>query len=281
MPWTPRGLSQSRYLVASEVSPRGVSLRPAFVGSLDPTDSPLWSDPVWRVPDGSDLVSGTALFTDEAELVGMVVGSGVERAVVPAAVLFAEVNRLLERPKAMAGVLGVEVQALTEEIASATGASGGVVVTWVDSDGAAARSLMVGDVIEAVDGRPLVSRRRWDVRVARLAAGETLTVGVRRGGELRSEALMATAPAVPATTTSLGLSLRGRTGAGAEVTRVEPGSAADRAGLEVGDRITLVGTISAPTPAQIRSAFGAAVEGQRVMIAVTRGNAHHVTTLAR
>jgi len=65
------------------------------------------------------------------------------------------------------------------------------------------------------------------------------------------------------------------------VIRVERGSAADRAGLTVGDVITLVADVSAPTPAQVTRSFTSVPEGQRVMIAVTRGDAHHVTTLER
>ena len=57
VPWTPRQPQQSRYLVASDVSPEGVSLRPVFVGSLDPIDSPLWSEPLWAVPGRTDLAA--------------------------------------------------------------------------------------------------------------------------------------------------------------------------------------------------------------------------------
>lgn len=41
VPWTLRQPQQPRYFVATDVSPEGVSLRPAFVGSLHPIDSPL------------------------------------------------------------------------------------------------------------------------------------------------------------------------------------------------------------------------------------------------
>jgi hypothetical protein len=54
---------QPRYLVASNVSPEGVSLRPAFVGSLDRIDSTLWSEPLWAVPGRADLAAGSFLIT--------------------------------------------------------------------------------------------------------------------------------------------------------------------------------------------------------------------------
>lgn len=281
VPWMPRRLQQPRYLIASDVSPKGVSLRPAFVGSLDPMDSPLWSEAAWTVPERSDLAPGSFLFTSDAELVGMVIGYGVERAIVPGATLLAEADRLVARPRAPAGTIGVEVQALTEPVAFVTGASAGVVVTWVERGGAATGHLMVGDVIEAADGRPLATRQQWDVRVARLSVGETLTLRVRRGGEVRDVELVATSTAAQPVNRSLGLTLRSRTGIGAEVIRVDPGSAGDRAGLAVGDVITLIAALPAPTPTQVIRSFSSVSQGQRVMIAVTRGDAHHVTTLER
>ena len=90
-------------------------------------------------------------------------------------------------------------------------------------------------------------------------------------------AIGATAP--PASE-SLGLALRAH-GAGAEVVRVEPGSAGDRAGLVAGDVITLVAGTEAPNPAQLTKAFASLHAGQRVMLAVTRGDTHFVTTVTR
>lgn len=80
---------------------------------------------------------------------------------------------------------------------------------------------------------------------------------------------------------SLGLRLRGTTGAGAEILGIEPGSAAARAGLAAGDVITLIGGISSPTPGQVRTAFGTAPEGKPILVGVTRGATHFVTTLTR
>lgn len=279
--WTPRRLQQPRYVIASDVSPTGVPLRPVFVGSLDQIASPLWSEDVWTAPAHSDLAPGSFLFTSDAELVGMVIGTGAERVIVPGAMLVAEADRLLARPRTPVGTIGIDVQALTEPVASVTGASVGVVVTWVARSGAASGHLTVGDVIEAADGRPLTTRRQWQALVARLSVGETLTLRVRTRGEIRDAVLVAIGVAADPVSPSLGLTLRGRTGIGAEVIRVERGSAGDRAGLEVGDRITRIDAIQAPTPTQVMRSFSAAPQGQGVMIAVTRGDAHHVATLQR
>jgi S1-C subfamily serine protease len=140
---------------------------------------------------------------------------------------------------------------------------------------------MVGDVIEAIDGRAIATRQYWDVRTARLSAGETLTLRVRRHGEVREVALVAIAAAVQPASRSLGLTLRRVAGIGVEVVRVERASAGDRAGLAVGDVITLFADVPAPTPTQITRSFAAVGGDQRVMIAVTRGDTHHVTALER
>ena len=68
---------------------------------------------------------------------------------------------------------------------------------------------------------------------------------------------------------------------GTEILAVEPGSAADRGGLAAGDVITLIGEVPSPTPDQVRRLFASAREGRPVLVGVTRGATHLVTTLAR
>jgi S1-C subfamily serine protease len=279
VPWTPRQPQQSRYFVASDVSPEGVSLRPVFVGSLYPVESPLWSERVWAVPGRTDLAPGSFLFTSNAELAGLVIAHRDGLGVVPGGAVLAEAERLLATPPGPPGAIGIEVQDLTPLVASVTGVATGVVVTWVDADGAARDQLIVGDVIEEADGRVLPNLQHWDVRVARLSAGETLRLRLRRHGEQREIALIATPPAAPPASRSLGLTLRARPKIGAEVVRIDGGSAADRAGLALGDVITLVADVSAPTPAQVVRSYASLGQGERVMVAVTRGDAHFVTAL--
>jgi hypothetical protein len=281
VPWTPRQPQRPRYLVASDVSPNGVSLRPAFVGSLAPIDSPLWSEPLWAMPERTDLAAGALLFTSNAEFAGLVITYRRRLAIVPGRTVLAESERLLATPPGPPGAIGIEVQDLTPPVASVTAASVGVIVAWVDPDGASSEQLMIGDVIEAVDGRALATRQHWDVRVARLSVGETLSLRVRRHGEIHEVALVANALAAQPASRSLGLTLRARTKIGAEVVGIERGSAADRAGLSLGDVITLVANVSAPTPAQVTRSYTSMGQGERVIVAVTRGDAHFVTTFER
>jgi S1-C subfamily serine protease len=251
------------------------------VGSLHPIESPLWSEPLWAVPERADLAAGSILFTNNAELAGLVITYRRGLAIVPGGTVLAEAERLLAAPPGPPGAIGIEVQDLTPPVASVTGVSVGVIVAWVDPGGASSEQLMVGDVVESVDGRALATRQQWDVRMARLSVGETLSLRVRRRGETREVALVATPPAAQPASQSLGLTLRAQTKIGAEVVRIERGSAADRAGLVLGDVITLVADVSAPTPAQVVRAYSSMGQGERVMVAVTRGDVHVVTTFER
>jgi S1-C subfamily serine protease len=278
-PWTPRRPERPRYLIAADAAAGGVALRPVFVGSLAPISSALWPDALWRVPESGNLPAGSFLFTSTGELVGLATDHGAERRIVPGATLFAEADRLLSRPKQAAGTIGVHVQAVTEAIAAATGAAGGVVVTWVDAAGPAS-GLLVGDVIEAVDGRP-ASREVWDVRMARLAAGQSLVLRVRSRGQVRETTLVAAPVPAPPALTGLGLTMRHRPKTGAEVVRVEPASVAARAGLEAGDVITVVGGVHAPTPAQVARSFASMPDDRPILVGVTRGDDHFVTTFER
>jgi hypothetical protein len=279
--WTPRRTQQPRYLTASTATPTGVSLRPTFVGSLVPIDSVAWPGTIWAVPSGTDLVPGSFLFTTTGEFAGLAVASDDGLAVIPSATVLAEADRLVSAPPKPAGTIDVDVQALTEPVASVTGAKAGVVVTWLRRDGPASGTLTVGDVIEAVDGSELVNRQQWDARMLRLAAGETLALRVRRGGEVRDTLINVAAIDAGAGSGALGLALRRRAGVGAEVTSIQTTSVADRAGLSAGDIITLFGDVEAPSPSQVARLFASLRPGERVIVAVTRGETHYVTTLGR
>jgi S1-C subfamily serine protease len=232
------------------------------------------------LPPGSDLRPGAFLFTTgDAELVGLVIAHAGERAIVPGATLLGEAGRLRERPRRPGGTLGIDVQALTEPVALVTGASGGVVITFVRRDGPAGGRLTIGDVIEEVDGRRLVAREAWDVRMRRLSVDDAVNLRVRRRGEILDVVVVAARPPEPAVARSLGLTLRRRTGVGAEVISVEPGAAGHRAGLVAGDVVTLIAAIEAPTPGEVARSFAALRDGQPIMVGITRGMAHFVTTL--
>jgi PDZ domain-containing protein len=276
--WSPEPVGP-RYFIASEVSRAGLSLRPVYVGWLAPADSPRWPGQEWQLPSTSDLASGSFLFTADAAVAGLVVDHGDGQVLVPAATVLAEADRLLDRLPTMRAYVGIEVQRITASISKAIGATSGLIVTWVDPRGPAAGALHPGEVIEAVNGGAISTTDDWDVQTARLGADQTLVIGVRDSSGRRDVPVVGSA--MPATDpASLGLTLRPLPGIGAEVVRVDPGSAGDRSGLLAGDVISRVDSTDAPTPAQVRQAFASPRE-RPLFIAFTRGTTHQVTALDR
>src|SRR5262245_40105751 len=130
--WSPRDLQQPRYLLASSTSPEDISLQPLFVGSLAPIDTPQWAGSVWALPMDAAVSPGTLLFTEQGELVGVVVQSDASLAIVPARVLLAAAEGLLEAPPKATADVGIDVETLTPRLAAATGSQAGVIVAWVD-----------------------------------------------------------------------------------------------------------------------------------------------------
>jgi S1-C subfamily serine protease len=163
-------------------------------------------------------------------------------------------------------------------VAAGLGVQAGVVVAWVDPKGPGAGHLTPLDVIEALADEPLSTNAEWYARTARLAAGQSISLSVRRHDEVRTVMLTAQAAAAPGPP-PLGLTMRGLERVGVEVQVVAHASAAERAGIQPGDVITVVGDRHAPTPAQVRRLFSMAIDAQPLLIALTRGSAHHVLAL--
>jgi len=279
VPWMPADLQRPRYLIAADVSAGALALRPVLVGSLVPMPNPFWPGSIWALPAGTNLVTGSFVFTSDALLAGLVVDVDGRRALVPGSVLLAEADRLLVQAASVPGQLGVEVQAMTPSIAKATGAVTGVVVRSVDPKGPSADALAVGDVLEAVDGDALSAPLQWEARAARVSAGDAVAVRLRRGGQVHERTLVAAAAPTPAAAAALGLALRRIPGRGSVITRVEVGSTADRAGLRAGDVITLAGSVHLPSPAAVQRAFDSAPAGDAVLVAFVRGDTQAVTAL--
>jgi len=278
--WSPRDLQQPRYLLASSTSPEDISLQPLFVGSLAPIETPQWAGSVWALPMDASVSPGALLFTEQGELVGVVVQSDASLAIVPARVLLAAAERLLEAPPKASTELGIEVETLTPRLAAATAAQAGVIVAWVDPAGIAAPLLRIGDVIETIDDVAITNAEQWRVRATRAGVGDTLNLRVMRRGASRVVQLPIRAPS-PENAAFLGLGMRRVARVGTEVTRVVYGSASEAAGIVTGDLITAIGSINAPTPAQIASAFEATESGKLVIVAVSRNGTHRVMALQR
>jgi serine protease Do len=212
--------------------------------------------------------------------VGVVTAADRTRAIVPAATLVAETDRLLAGETPALGWLGVDVAPLTPALTRVTGASTGVIVASIDPRSPAASTLRVGDIVESIDGDAVESLLHWQAHVRRLSAGQRLALRVRSMGAVRDVTVAAAAPPPQVRRLSLGLDLR-RVTQGSEVVRVAPGSVADAAGVRPGDVIVHAGEATAPAPAQLRRMFAAAAVGQPLLIAIDRGGTHHVMPLEK
>ena len=282
MPWAPRLLDYPRYLVAADVVDDHVALRPVFVGGLFPTASPLWSGEIWRLPAATPIAPGTFVFTTEGAFAGLGVSHQGQPAIVPAALLTVATQRTqqLRNP----GELGITIQALSPSLASAMGASAGMIVTSVDPSGPAAGQLVATEVIEAIDGEEIPTPEHWRARAARFNDGDTVTLRVRGVGGVRDVTVTAAAPAPadqPADDGTLGLRLRSIPKVGVEVLSVQPGSRGARAGIQPGDLITVAGGEPSPSSAQLTRFFAALPQGESVVVALTRGNERRVAAIEK
>lgn len=279
--WPSRGLQYPRFLIASDVSGGGLSLRPVFIGSLNSIASPRWSGSLWAVPYGVELQAGTFLFTVAGEFAGLAIRHDDQPAIVPAELLTSAADRLSRQPHPGSTSLGADVQTLSPTLAAALQSPSGVVVTWVDPAGPAAGVLSAMDVVERVNGTAVTSPEQWEAQVLGLSSGSTVALDVRRQGETRQVRVIAQgkrpAPADPV----LGLTLRTLPRVGAEVLHVLPRSIAARAGIQAGDVITKADDLESPSPAQIARLFAAESSGGSLVVALTRGQDHQVLAIPK
>jgi serine protease Do len=84
------------------------------------------------------------------------------------------------------GTIGVLVQSITPVLAEALQLpqDSGAFVADVDADGPAAKAgLRIGDIVVALDGKPIENGRQLDVNLYRRTAGAVATLDVVRGKE--------------------------------------------------------------------------------------------------
>jgi S1-C subfamily serine protease len=171
---------------------------------------------------------------------------------------------------------------MTAALSDLLGFHTGVAVTWVAADGPAGGRLQVADVVHAADGQLLSTVEHWDRHLADLDTAPTvlkvwrerqsIDVALTPVASAAAEAPVAPARRVP------GITARLAAGTGSEVTAVQSGSLAEAAGLRAGDVVTRIGSLTAPSPAQIRDALGAA-DGRPVLVAITRSGQHHLMVI--
>jgi serine protease Do len=212
--------------------------------------------------------SGGALVNMNGELVGINTAilskSGGAQGIgfaVPSKMVNPILDQIRKHGRVRRGYLGVSIKDLTAEIASSlkVEAVTGVVVADVKDDGPAHGKIEAYDVIVAVDGRPTETTGQLRNQIALTLPGSKATLTLFRAGKKRDVSLVLTEKdednAVASTSPknqpiwagltveSLTQELRVRLKLnknlrGVVVTGVEPGSAAERCGLEEGDIIS-------------------------------------------
>jgi len=214
--------------------------------------------------------SGGALVDVEGRLVGINTAilshsggfQGVGLAV-PSDLVGNVAQTLVTSGKVVRGFIGIGVEDLTPGLADAFGltAHSGAIITDVQPETPGAKAgLRSGDVITAIDGRPVESSSRLSLAVGEAPAGTAMTLDVLRDGKPRQVSVTTVVrpgdrrdgdEAVPADDTGVlnGVAVGDIDGnarrelefperlSGAVITAVDPGSAAARAGLREGDVI--------------------------------------------
>jgi Do/DeqQ family serine protease len=213
--------------------------------------------------------------------IGFAVPSNMARTVMEQLRDYGEIRR---------GRLGVMAQDLTPDLVAALHltVSRGAMVSDVEPKSAAERAgLVVGDVITAIDGEPIESAAALRNRVGLTRAGETIRITLLRDGRSRDVEAQIGEPAAATLQPAPGAEVGKLEGAefrdldaehpqygrlrGVVVTRVAPGSAAARAGLERDDVIVAVNRQAVGSVAELMRALDAV--SVPFALQVARGNA--------
>jgi len=208
--------------------------------------------------------------------IGFAVPANMVRAVMLQIAKFGEVRR---------GRLGIVMQDLTPDLARSLGAAGsvGAVISEVQPDSPAAQSgIRVGDVVTALNGRPVRAAAELRARLGVIPAGDTIEMRLQRGGEVRTisariakietrENVAGKALPELAGATLSDAERRTRKGRGrvVAVTAVEAGSPAFAHGLRAGDLIIGVNTRRIGSVAELAKLVAGS---ERIALNVLRGD---------
>jgi putative serine protease PepD len=92
-------------------------------------------------------------------------------------------DELIADGRATRPTFGMQLQAIPEDIARATGGSPGLFVTAVTSGGPADQAgLQTGDVILEIDGEPAQNADALIVKTLKMTAGDTIRITYERAG---------------------------------------------------------------------------------------------------
>ena len=236
--------------------------------------------------NGKVIGINTAIFSPSGGSVGL--GFAI-----PASIAKPVVTQLREHGKVERGLLGVEIQPVTSEIAQSLslGSTNGALVAQVEPKSAAVKAgIKSGDVIKSVDDKKIGDVRDLTRTIAAQQPGSTVKIGlVRDGKDMTVEAKLgdyssqqqakadesdnhksskteqlsfgfSLAPITPEARQELGLK---DSVSGALIAGVQPGSPADDKGLRPGDIIQQVGQDSVDGPKAAASKLKEAKESKK------------------
>ncbi len=134
--------------------------------------------------------SGGPIINAGCEVLGIATsGPGRSAAVIPAATVNRIVDQLLEHGHTLRGYIGIGIQpvAFPEDAWQKLGMSGGrglLIVAIASGSAAAEAGLMLGDVIVAIEGKPLRSGASLQWILDGENVGKSVSIDVVRGGQL-------------------------------------------------------------------------------------------------
>jgi serine protease Do len=185
------------------------------------------------------------------------------------------------------GALGVTIQPVSQGIADALGLkeAHGALVDQLQQDSAAGKAgIATGDVITAIDGKPVVDAHDLARRISIMQPGTKVTVAFMHKGESKTaDVTLGTLPGAKTAEQTgmngpendglprLGLTLAPSTdmpdapAKGVVVTNVDPSGAASDSGIKPGDVILDVNGQKVMTPAQVRDGLRSAKSDHKAM----------------
>lgn len=224
--------------------------------------------------NGEVIGVNTAIFSPSGGNVGIAFA-------IPASTANDVVSELMKDGAVERGWLGVQIQPVNQDIAESLGlekSEGALVSQPQEGSPAKKAGILAGDVITAVNGKPVASPKDLARRIAAIDPGSDTEITVWRQGAAKSfnvtlgdlpravQKAGREQPAAPQESelTTLGMSIAPtESGDGVLVTQVEQGSEADARGIKAGDVIVSVNSENVSDGKGIETAVGLAKEAGR------------------
>lgn len=207
-------------------------------------------------------------------------------------------NQLIEKGEVIRGYLGVAIQPLTAELAESFGIKPGqgILIAEVTKNSPADKAgLLQGDVIVTYDGEPVIDVGSFRNRVSLTPPGSRKHLTILRGGEKNDLTItiskLSKDSHVAQSTENIGLAVQtltpqlaeqfdGKPGEGVVVTKVQSGSIAAMAGIEIGSVILQVNRKAVKSAAEFKHAVKENSGKKRVLLLIRKDNVQRYVALS-